>query len=620
MDRVRLEELLNRYVDGSLGEPLRRELEQMLLDSPEARDAFWRFVGLHSRIRDDFQSRPGRSVAVDATPSIVLHIDADRPNGVWPSAVSWLTQTGPISYMVATLVLCAMLLSAWAYQITHNDQLADDRSFDARLDESTEAIYVGRVAGMKDCRWVNDSFGTMVGASVTLGREYELTSGLLEIAYASGAKVILEGPCRYTADSHAGGFLKQGRLVARVEEGGERRGERGGRSGGSAALAASAKPQAASPRVPSPEPRLLAASHQPLAANYLFAIRTPTAVVTDLGTEFGVEVGQDGSTTSRVFRGSVRVQVVGDKRGMVLKASESAKVEKSVAGGQPSIARLDSYVTPEFVREMPSSRTIGSASSYAELVMSFDPVAYYRMEEPGKQKKNIIADYSSGKHHGVLRLGDEYGGTPFRPGRFGDSLWLRGPEVDDRAVVSDYPKAKNDRLTVAAWVMASGRPGWAMVAANWGTPRQGMENTDNAGQFLISLYRRDGDLCARIMQRNGRWAQVREGNPFPTGVWQHVALTIDGVCMRLFRNGNEVASAQCEGLMSNPPVDALGIGCKLDETGTDALQNTNGYHYWQGRIDELAIFNKALSAEEIRNLHEAKQPSLKNHNTGTERE
>ena len=38
----------------------------------------------------------------------------------------------------------------------------------------------------------------------------------------------------------------------------------------------------------------------PLTAD-LFAIRTPTAIVTDLGTEFGVEVDNQGFTTSHVF-------------------------------------------------------------------------------------------------------------------------------------------------------------------------------------------------------------------------------------------------------------------------------------------------------------------------------
>ena len=40
----------------------------------------------------------------------------------------------------------------------------------------------------------------------------------------------------------------------------------------------------------------------------LFAVRTPTATVTDLGTEFGVEVDAQGRTESHVFVGAVRVQ------------------------------------------------------------------------------------------------------------------------------------------------------------------------------------------------------------------------------------------------------------------------------------------------------------------------
>ncbi|NLF07395.1 MAG: hypothetical protein GX594_05370 [Pirellulaceae bacterium] len=54
-----------------------------------------------------------------------------------------------------------------------------------------------------------------------------------------------------------------------------------------------------SPNAPSPL--------SPLPSS-LFAVRTPTVVVTDLGTEFGVEVEENGDTTSHVFQGRVLVQ------------------------------------------------------------------------------------------------------------------------------------------------------------------------------------------------------------------------------------------------------------------------------------------------------------------------
>ena len=50
----------------------------------------------------------------------------------------------------------------------------------------------------------------------------------MEIAYDSGATVILQGPCQYEIESARGGFLSLGKLTARVEkraEGGGRRAE-----------------------------------------------------------------------------------------------------------------------------------------------------------------------------------------------------------------------------------------------------------------------------------------------------------------------------------------------------------------------------------------------------------
>ena len=54
--------------------------------------------------------------------------------------------------------------------------------------------------------------------------------------------------------------------------------------------------------------------------------------MTDLGTEFGVEVDKQGHTTSHVFRGLVRVQMVAvdgkaQGTGQVLRENESARVE-----------------------------------------------------------------------------------------------------------------------------------------------------------------------------------------------------------------------------------------------------------------------------------------------------
>lgn len=57
-------------------------------------------------------------------------------------------------------------------------------------------------------------------------------------------------------------------------------------------------------------------------------MRTPTAVIADLGTEFGVEVGEDASTTSHVFQGRVLITVLGGnhEETLVLGEDESAVI------------------------------------------------------------------------------------------------------------------------------------------------------------------------------------------------------------------------------------------------------------------------------------------------------
>ena len=169
----------------------------------------------------------------------------------------------------------------------------------------------------------------------------------MEITYDTGAKVILQGPCTYEVDSDRSGYLAVGRLTARVEKGS------GIRDQGSGAIHPSAF---------SLQPS--AFSLQPSA---LFAVRTPTAVVTDLGTEFGVEVEESGATRSHVFQGSVELvasgqwSVVSDgdsrrratsgKKSLeILHAGQSACVER---GRNNKVAIIREPGRPErFVRQI----------------------------------------------------------------------------------------------------------------------------------------------------------------------------------------------------------------------------------------------------------------------------
>jgi len=295
-----------------------------------------------------------------------------------------------VSYTVATLFLAVAMLGAWSYTITHPD--ADTFANNSRRVTTTGATaiktpdftFVGRVSGMVDCQWAEEATATSPGAAVALNRRYALKSGLMELTYDSGAKVILQGPCEYTVESSRGGFLKVGKLVARVGAGG---GERGAGASGQWPVASgqkkeergerreeSAKPQAAAPESPNPRtPNPKSPTPHAPRPTPLFAVRTPTALVEDLGTEFGVEVSDSGETASHVFQGQVRVKVegawgegrgAGDKNPespnpripnpeVILSAGQSARVAKDAKSGEVKLLSGEKdFSAGSFVRNL----------------------------------------------------------------------------------------------------------------------------------------------------------------------------------------------------------------------------------------------------------------------------
>jgi hypothetical protein len=178
--------------------------------------------------------------------------------------------------------------------------------------------------------------------------------------------------------------------------------------------------------------------------------------------------------------------------------------------------------------------------------------------------------------------------TVWAPGKIGLAFSLGGPGQETYASVPTYQQAEGDQLSVVAWVTARSRPRWASIAKNWA-------GADDRGQFHFGLFFDSGELEAHIEDSSGKEIIVKDSRPLPLHDWHHVAFVADGSMLRLYRNGREVSAAPYRKLHRDPRIKSLAIGTKLNLTG-DAL--------WDGRLDELAIFNHALSPVQIRELYE----------------
>jgi hypothetical protein len=209
-----------------------------------------------------------------------------------PGTVGFFSSDWSLSYLIATVVCGIAALIGSLIYVSRYEQVVDDTPSSAakhQLEPLPKVETVGRITGMVDCKWAKGSDPLRGNDVVSLGREFKLESGLVEIGYNTGAKVILQGPVAYRVESKNGGFMSVGKLTGKV-------------------ATASAKG---------------------------FAIRTPTATVTDLGTEFGVEVWPDRHEDVVVLAGQVRVEARGrhNAAGQVrtLQVGQTARIDAKAA-------------------------------------------------------------------------------------------------------------------------------------------------------------------------------------------------------------------------------------------------------------------------------------------------
>jgi ferric-dicitrate binding protein FerR (iron transport regulator) len=129
-----------------------------------------------------------------------------------------------------------------------------------------QAVPVATLSVGKSCKWEEGPLSTVVGSRLPPGR-MRLAEGLARITFDSGAEVALEAPADLELISAQRCILHGGRLVAKV-----------------------------------PPPAIG------------FIVDTPTAIVKDFGTEFGVHVTSAERADVQVFNGRVDVQHRGTGR------------------------------------------------------------------------------------------------------------------------------------------------------------------------------------------------------------------------------------------------------------------------------------------------------------------
>jgi hypothetical protein len=465
------------------------------------------------------------------------------------SLLGYLPLNAPMAYCVATVVVgigLAILAVIPASQAT-KVALHSPSAIEGKQPVVPKEEIVGRITGMVDCNWDDPKTAPSHDAPVSTGHKYALASGLMEITYDSGAKVILQGPVTYEVESMNGGFMQVGKLTGKVE----------------------------------------------VEAAKGFTVRTPTATVTDLGTEFGVAVDQQGCTTSHVFRGEIEVQLAADDakqdgRTFRLTKNESVRIEKHNNGKamtvQHGTANPAAFVLVEqfskLVREQ-SLTPFHRWKAYSRQLRQ-DPalVAYYTFESAGQSNEVLPNRSPAGKLlDGQVQSAEWVYGR--MPGKF--ALLFHGPNSGDKVVLPEQNLFNfAGPFSVAIWFKVGEFTGFfyaPLITKEDNTWRLQQKDGEKQLQFV-------SDSSNGIVSRTDGRTEVADHHwHLAVAVYEpigHVAR------QRLYIDGRLDAESDAPlPLNRNDTPVLLGANDKFPE------------RTFRGLIDEVAIFARALSAEEV---------------------
>ncbi|MCU0750502.1 MAG: FecR domain-containing protein [Akkermansiaceae bacterium] len=392
--------------------------------------------------------------------------------------------------------------------------------------------------------WTGEAAG--VGEVLEDGRVLELTSGIAELTFPDGVQVLLEGPAHIRITGPKSARLERGRLVARVLRA-EGRG---------------------------------------------FVIDGPSGRVVDLGTEFGVSVGQTGDMEVHVLEGTVTAATHEQKENVVtLHKNEAMRLgggtsQRIIADDGVFITDLPPMPgkTPDFIRWsfeelsgldlLNSGKGLAESEADARLMSNHDAGSYAKRIE-GRFGRALAFD---GKGN-FAESG--FQGIPGQSPRT-VSLWARIPK--DLPVIQSY--------AMIGWGRVEGRGSAWQISAN------PIEDDGPLGALRVGTGR--GAVVGSTDLRDGEWhhltAVMYGGSPTTA---THILLYVDGVLESTTRKSVRAIDTEL-----TPNSHGVWLGRNLSRWSPDPP----GASFFRGDLDEVHIFDAALDQSMILDVMQGSVP------------
>ncbi|TWT94124.1 hypothetical protein Pla108_38360 [Botrimarina colliarenosi] len=342
-----------------------------------------------------------------------------------------------------------------------------------------------------------------------------------------------------------------------------------------------------------------------------FRLQTPSGVLEFAGDcSAGVRIA-GGEAELHVFEGRAQVTVpwssgAGDSQLLDVVAGSSVALS-TASDGRIRIDRGAASEASFAAKRSMESDSLKLPANYPDIVAQSNPLLYWRFEE---RRSDVVRDYSGNGLHGKV-----IGEVDWVQSDANNSLSLGGAFTGD--AIGSYVKSAqpiSDRLadgyTVELWFKSSHyhwgnvfslldcRPGSASygghgVALELGGARSNFTDLERPARI-------------RFLHRDPPSADVAVGTSifseshYELRRWQHLAAVKTDSGLRLFVDGEQVASAD-----ELSPL-ASGLSLLLGQ-----LDEHQFYRRFVGQIDELAVYARQLDASEIVRHFELVRPKIK---------
>ena len=514
---------------GSASDEQVRALNEVLRSDAAARDEYILRLEIHSRLASEPDLFALASEDKIATSEKILPLRP--PRRATDRKRTW----------VLALAACVTLLAVGWWGLQTSRQSAP---------KGTTSKAVAMLNRVVDAQWNQRDEAPRLGAPLEPGW-LRLKSGLAQIVFYNGARVVIEGPTELQLISPSESLCRSGKLTAEVP----------------------------------PEARG-------------FRIGTPQMNITDLGTSFGLDV-KDRRTELHVFKGSVDFQATAGAAKQNLKegagaVAENSRPPKLITADPKAFASLfDLQLKSTAAGVLRHERWRAAAGRLDEdpsLLVHFD---FEQTDSSEWRLRNASARKDAGRDGTIV-------GCQWTEGRWPDKHALEFRSVNDR-IRFDVP-GEYESLTLAAWVRVQGldrqinslfmSDGFEARTVHWSVRQDGV-----LALTAIGSEPREYQICTS--------PRALTLNQF--GLWVHLAVVIDGGAKHVVHYLNGIPASE-HALKIKPPF-RVGVA-ELGNWNAKGFPRNDPFmiRNFGGAMDEFCLFGRALNENEIRALYSAGKP------------